>query len=45
MPLYRYAGDSKAGEVNGDDQGKVWHVIRPGKAAPRAAGSASVSYY
>ena len=28
MPLYFFAGDAKAGDVNGDNQGGVWHVIR-----------------
>jgi predicted lipoprotein with Yx(FWY)xxD motif len=28
MPLYFFAGDAKAGDVNGDKQGGVWHVIR-----------------
>lgn len=41
MPLYFFAGDQKAGEVNGDNQGGVWHVLRSvGKtaaAAPRPA--------
>ena len=45
MPLYRFAGDGKAGDVNGDDQGKVWHAIRPANAASRAAGSAPAGYY
>ena len=27
-PLYFFAGDAKAGDVNGDNQGGVWHVIR-----------------
>ena len=27
-PLYFFAGDAKAGDVNGDKQGGVWHVIR-----------------
>ncbi|HVG05103.1 MAG TPA: hypothetical protein VM937_09195 [Burkholderiaceae bacterium] len=26
--LYFFAGDAKAGDVNGDNQGGVWHVIR-----------------
>lgn len=43
MPLYFFAGDSKPGEVNGDKQGGVWHVLRgAGKAA--AAGSATDGY-
>jgi hypothetical protein len=32
-PLYRFAGDAKPGEVNGDNQGGVWHAIR--SAPPR----------
>ncbi len=28
-PLYRYAGDFQAGEVNGDGIGGVWHVAKP----------------
>jgi hypothetical protein len=28
MPLYFFAGDAKAGDANGDQQGGVWHVIR-----------------
>lgn len=32
-PLYRFAGDGKAGDVNGDNQGNVWHVVRTGRAA------------
>jgi predicted lipoprotein with Yx(FWY)xxD motif len=27
-PLYFFAGDAKAGDVNGDNQGGVWHVLR-----------------
>ena len=27
-PLYFFAGDTKPGDVNGDNQGGVWHVIR-----------------
>lgn len=30
-PLYLYAGDSKAEEVNGDGKGGVWHVLRESK--------------
>ena len=28
-PLYRYAGDVQAGDVNGDGVGGVWHVAKP----------------
>ena len=45
-PLYFFAGDAKAGDINGDNQGGVWHVVR--KAAPvkaaRAAYDDSSSY-
>jgi len=27
-PLYTYAEDSMRGDVNGDDVGSVWHVVR-----------------
>lgn len=29
-PLYYYVGDAKAGDRNGDGQGGVWHVVKPG---------------
>ena len=42
-PLYRFAGDAKPGDVNGDELGGVWHAIR---GAPRQASqSARVSPY
>ena len=28
QPLYYFAADTNAGEVKGDGQGSVWHVIR-----------------
>lgn len=28
MPLYFFAGDAKAGDANGDNQGGVWHVVK-----------------
>lgn len=37
MPLYFFAGDAKAGDVNGDNQGGVWHVIR---SAPKKTSAA-----
>ena len=29
LPLYRFAGDSAGGDVNGDGNGGVWYVARP----------------
>ncbi len=47
-PLYFFAGDAKAGDVKGDKQGGVWHVIRTeGKktsAAPLSDFSANYRY-
>ena len=47
-PLYFFAGDAKAGDVNGDNQGGVWHVIRtePKKtsATPESEYSANYRY-
>jgi predicted lipoprotein with Yx(FWY)xxD motif len=42
LPLYLYAGDSKAGDVNGQGVGGVWHAIAPtGVVVMQAAKSAS----
>jgi predicted lipoprotein with Yx(FWY)xxD motif len=40
-PLYRYSGDSKAGDTNGDGIGTVWHVVTigAGSSAPATASS------
>jgi predicted lipoprotein with Yx(FWY)xxD motif len=38
MPLYRYAGDSKAGETKGQGLGGVWYVV------PTAASTATTGY-
>jgi predicted lipoprotein with Yx(FWY)xxD motif len=47
-PLYFFAGDAKAGDVNGDKQGGVWHVIRTEakktSAAPVSDFSSSYRY-
>lgn len=32
-PLYFFAGDAKAGDVNGDKQGGVWHALRAERKA------------
>lgn len=36
-PLYLFAGDAKAGEAKGDNQGNVWHVIGSRRAAQTGA--------
>ena len=28
-PLYRYMGDTKAGQMNGQDKDKVWYAVTP----------------
>ena len=40
-PLYRYAGDSAPGDVNGEGIGGVWFAARPTGAKALPAGSAS----
>ena len=49
-PLYRYSGDSKAGDTNGQGIGGLWFVVSPTAAAttpttaaPPAAGSATTT--
>jgi predicted lipoprotein with Yx(FWY)xxD motif len=48
MPLYFFAGDAKAGDVHGDNQGGVWHVLRgeskKTSAAPNTSYSAGYNY-
>ena len=47
-PLYFFAGDARAGDVNGDKQGGVWHVLRGESkrtsAAPDTSYSAGYNY-
>jgi len=33
FPLYFFAGDTEAGQVNGDEAGGVWHLARPAPVA------------
>jgi predicted lipoprotein with Yx(FWY)xxD motif len=40
MPMYRFSGDQKAGDTNGNGIGGVWHVTKVGAAS---AGSGSTS--
>jgi predicted lipoprotein with Yx(FWY)xxD motif len=42
-PLYRYAGDIKAGDTNGDGIGGVWHVVTTGTAPAASSPSAPTS--
>ena len=43
-PLYRYAGDSAPGDVNGEGIGGVWFAARPtGAKAPPASNPSSTS--
>ena len=36
-PLYRFAGDRKPGDVNGDRIQHVWHVVAPGRQIEAAS--------
>lgn len=29
LPLYYYALDQKAGDLNGDGVGGIWHLVKP----------------
>lgn len=39
-PLYFFAGDANAGDINGDNQGGVWHVVRKAAVAKTSRASA-----
>ncbi|MEC5397187.1 COG4315 family predicted lipoprotein [Uliginosibacterium sp. H1] len=41
MPLYFYVGDAKPGDITGDNQGGVWHVLRGDRKAAASGGGAS----
>ena len=47
MPLYFFAGDAKPGDINGDNQGGVWHAVRVGakKTSSRETGSVATYNY
>ena len=42
-PLYRFAGDAKAGDAAGDNKGGVWHVVGS-RGAAQAGPGASMGY-
>ena len=42
-PLYRYAGDSAPGDVNGEGIGGIWFAVRPTGAKALSASSTSTS--
>lgn len=44
MPLYLFAGDAKAGDMNGDKQGGVWHALRSQKTLAAPAGKSAYDY-
>lgn len=44
MPLYLFAGDAKAGDVNGDKQGGVWHALRSEKTSAAPASKTASGY-
>jgi hypothetical protein len=37
MPLYRYSGDTKAGDANGQGFAGIWFVVTASSAAPAPA--------
>ena len=43
-PLYRFAGDAKPGEINGDNQGNVWHAVKTGRPVQAGSTGASKGY-
>lgn len=45
MPMYFFAGDSKPGDMNGDNQGGVWHLARSGGKPVAAAAKDSAPAY
>jgi predicted lipoprotein with Yx(FWY)xxD motif len=43
LPLYRYSGDSKSGQANGQGFGKNWYVVAPSGAVVRLSASPTAS--
>ena len=45
-PLYFFAGDARPSDINGDNQGGVWHALRsaPKKATRNDSASSSAGY-
>ena len=43
-PLYFYAGDNKAGDINGDGIGGTWSAVRSSPASGKAVSTPSSGY-
>jgi predicted lipoprotein with Yx(FWY)xxD motif len=41
-PLYRFAGDAKAGDTNGDGVAGVWHVVKAAGGAASSSGAGGI---
>jgi Secreted repeat of unknown function len=41
LPLYRFSGDTEAGDVNGQGIGGTWHALRPSGLIVKTAASGS----
>jgi hypothetical protein len=39
-PLYYFAADTKPGDMRGDGQGRVWHVVKAGTPPTRSSAGA-----
>ncbi|MGO9196840.1 MAG: hypothetical protein ACLQK4_06900 [Acidimicrobiales bacterium] len=43
IPLYTYAGDSAAGQTNGQGSGGTWYVVKVGESASKGGGGGSTT--
>ncbi len=43
LPLYRYSGDSKSGQVNGQGVEKTWYVVAPSGAVVKLSATPKAS--
>lgn len=42
-PLYRFSGDHRPGDTNGDGIGGTWHAVRPGSPASGASAATTAT--